>query len=394
MLGQLTEGDEEQVELRLLTDADYSEEFGIIENELGDQYVEGVLSAEERIQFEQHFLKAPERKDKLAFTTALRRATHEHTLGVTASSKKIRVPWYSFSPVYLKAAAVIIIVVGMGIGVWLLLVRGSDEEQGLSDLRAAYKNQRLTEARITKLDYAPLYITRGQEKLNIDEVSLRRAELQLLKDLKDHPDAGVQHNLGRFYLAGRQFDKATEYLGTALKQEPNNAQINSDMGAVLLEVGQQAIQSKESGQAFASLAQSLEYINKALQIDPGLLTALYNRALCLQYMKASEQAKEAWQNYLTHDSQSKWAEEARRNLQSLSTRNTSPLTAPQLLEKFLAAFHAQDDAQAWQIMSENREFITGKMIPPQLERKYISSMLSGQEESAQESLRAFFLPEN
>src|SRR5205085_9524105 len=123
------------------------------------------------------------------------------------------------------------------------------------------------------------------------------------------------------------------------------------------------------------------HINKALQVDPNLLEALYNKALCLQYMKASEQAKEAWQSYLAHDSQSKWAEEARRNLQSLSTRNTSPPTASQLLEKFLTAFHAQDNAQAWQIMSENREVITGKMIPPQLERKYISSMLSGQEES-------------
>jgi CHAT domain-containing protein len=382
------------LELRLLTDASYSEELDIVENELIDQYLEGALSHEERAQFELNCLNTPERKEKLRFATALSQAAQGQ-----ASDKQLtpqspprdqsRAARGLFLPVYLKAAATIIIVLGVGLGTWLLILKGPDKEQGLADLRAAYQKQRLTETRITKLDYAPLIITRGKENSGVDEISLRRAELQLLQDLKEHPRAQAQHNLGRFYLAGRQFDKAIEHLSSALKQEPDNAQLNSDLGAALLETGQQANQNKEFGKAFASLAQSLEHLNRALQLDPDSLEALYNKALCLQYMKAPEQAKEAWRNYLAHDAQSSWAEEARRSLQTLSAQSALPPTPAQLLERFLAAYRARDDAQAWALVSRNREMITGKMIPQQLERDYIASTQSEKEDDAQQSLRAF-----
>lgn len=394
MLGRLTGADEEGVELRLLTDTDYSNELEAVEDGLIDQYLEDTLSTEDRTQFEQHFLKAPERREDVAFAAALRKAARSHASDKlsgkrSAVREKRSTASHFFTPIYLKAAAIIIITVGVGLGAWFLMLKRPGEERGLADLRAAYKNQRLTEVRITKLDYAPLVITRGNEKSDIDEVLLRRAELQLLNDLKEHPDAKAQHDLGRLYLAGRQFDKAIEHLELALKQEPDNAQINGDLGAALLEAGQQANQNKEAGRAFASLAQSLEHINKSLQIDPESLEALYNKALCLQYMKAPQQAKEAWQNYLSHDKQSRWAEEAARNLQALSALSTLPPTASQLLDSFLAAYRARDDTHAWALMSRNREMITGKMILQQLARDYISLAQSGKDESAQQSLRAF-----
>lgn len=398
MLGQLAEADEERVELRLLSDAGYAEEFDSLEYELIDRYVSNDLPAEDRARCEQYFLNAPERRDKLAFATSLSQVSRSR-----ASDKRRQKPSHPpdvvrpvllparrfFSLVYLKAAAIIIIVAGVGLGGWMLLAGRSDEEQGLSDLGAAYKDQRLIEARATKLPYAPLAITRGQGKPNINEDARRRAELRTLQGLEDYPGTKSRHAAGRFYLADGQLDKAVSHLEAALKQEPNDAQIQSDLGATLLEQGRQALQSDEHGRAFASLAQALEHINKALQINPDLLEALYNKALALQYMKVPEQAREAWQNYLSRDPQSGWADEAKRNLQSLSSRNVSPPSASQLLDSYLAAYRARDDDRAWEIMSRNREPITGKMIAPQLERGYISSTLSGQVESAQESLRAF-----
>lgn len=390
LLGQLPEADEEKIELRLLTDVGYSKEYGIIENELVDEYVEGTLTAKERIQFEQYFLKAPERRDKLAFATALSRAAQAPAPMLTASAHKPPpVPWYSFQPFYLKAATVIIIAVCLGVGIWLFLVRRSEEEQGMESLRAAYKDQRLIEARITSLEYAPLISTRGQDNSKINEAALRQAELQLLNNLNARPDAKAHHDLGRFYLAGAQFDKAIEEFEKSLTQAPNDPQIHSDLGAALLADGQQAAQNNDPGKAFTLLAKSLQNIDKALQAKPDLLEALYNKALCLQYMKLPEQAKAAWQNYLAHDSQSKWAEEAKRNLQSLSTQSALRPTASQLLDSFLAAYRGRDNARAWEIVSSNRDIITGKMIAPQLERSYISLMLNGQDESAQERLRAF-----
>jgi CHAT domain-containing protein len=377
------------VELRLLTDADFSKEYGIVENELIDQYVEDGLTADERAQFERYFLRAPERKDKLAFASALSQAVRAHApVAAAAARKPSAVPWYYFRSFHWKAAAAVVIAVGVGLVIWVLLARRSEDESGMESLRAAYKNQRLIEARITSLDYAPLMITRGQGAPKIDEAALRRAELQLLNNVNARPGAKAHHDLGRFYLAGAQFDKAAGEFEKALAQAPDDPQVESDLGAALLAEGQQAAQNNDPGKAFTLLASSLQHVEKALQARPDLLEALYNRALCLQYMKLPEQAKEAWQNYLAHDSQSRWAEEARRNLQSLSEEGYSPPTAPQLLESFLAAFREQDDARAWQIMSRNREIITGKMIPPQLARNFISAATSGKEESARESLRA------
>ena len=78
MLGQLAEADEGEVELRLLSDADYADYYEVVENELIDQYLEGALSADEHTQLEQHFLNAPERRDDLAFSAALRKAAQEN----------------------------------------------------------------------------------------------------------------------------------------------------------------------------------------------------------------------------------------------------------------------------------------------------------------------------
>jgi CHAT domain-containing protein len=378
-----------------LSDADYSEELDILENELIDQYLENALPQEERIQVERHFLKTPERNDKLTFTKALHQASkarifEKRRIVRPPAQKKTSSAWALLSPAYLKAAAIVLLVAGLGLGGWRLLTRRSAEDQGMADLRAAYKNQRLTETRITNLDYAPMAKTRGQERPNIDEASRRRAELLLLEALNDHPDAKTHHSLGRLYLAGLRYDDAVEQLETALKQDPTNPLIYSDLGAALLEIGERAESKDEPGKAFASLAKSLEYINAALKLKPDLLEALYNKALCLQHMNLPAQEEEAWRNYLTHDSQSKWAEEAKGHLQAISGQSVSSLTAPQLLNGFIDAFHAGDDSRAWGILSRNREIITGKMITAQLERQYISEAQKGQEEGAQESLRAFF----
>jgi CHAT domain-containing protein len=397
LLGELAGADEEAVELRLLSDAGYAEEFDALENELIDRYVRNGLSAEDRSRCEQYFLNAPERRDKLAFATSLREAAlarpsderRPEPVRHPSADKRVPPARRLLASAYLKAAAVAVIAVGIGWAVWALLPVRVEEERELADLREAYKNERLIESRATGLPYARLAEKRGAGGADINEDARRRAELRALDELKHHDGPGSQHAAGRFYLADGQLEKAVGHLEAALKQEPNDAQIRSDLGAALLEQGRRELEADEPGKAFASLARALEHINAALQTNPDLLEALYNKALALQYMQAPEKAREAWQDYLSRDGDSRWAEEARRKLRSLSAQNMSPPSASQLLESFLAAYRARDDDRAWEVMSRNREPATGKMIAPQLERGYISSTLNGQDESAQESLRAF-----
>jgi len=73
LLGEATEAEEEKVELRLLSEAGYSEELDILVDELIDQYLTGELSGDERLNFERYFLSTPERHQKLRLALALRR---------------------------------------------------------------------------------------------------------------------------------------------------------------------------------------------------------------------------------------------------------------------------------------------------------------------------------
>ncbi len=69
LLGQLQEADEERLELRLLMDAAYAEEFDIIVDEITDQYLAGEFQGEELDGVERYFLRATDRRNKLNFAS-------------------------------------------------------------------------------------------------------------------------------------------------------------------------------------------------------------------------------------------------------------------------------------------------------------------------------------
>src|SRR5258705_4914446 len=71
LLGQLQEADEERLELRLLMDAAYAEEFDIIVDEITDQYLAGEFQGEELDGVERYFLRATDRRNKLNFASSL-----------------------------------------------------------------------------------------------------------------------------------------------------------------------------------------------------------------------------------------------------------------------------------------------------------------------------------
>lgn len=72
LLGQLTQEEEEQVELRLITDAGYTEELDMVVDQITDEYVANVLVGEELRLVESYFLQSQERREKLKFVRALR----------------------------------------------------------------------------------------------------------------------------------------------------------------------------------------------------------------------------------------------------------------------------------------------------------------------------------
>jgi tetratricopeptide (TPR) repeat protein len=280
------------VEIRLLSDPVFTEEFDIVVTELTDQYVTGEVEGAEREQMERHFFASPARREKLRIAAALKERQQVN-----------RKRWLP-SP-ELRVAASILIIVGLTFGVWWAL-RGGDSElnKGLAALQTAYSQQRPIEPRVSALPHAEFPRTRGTSANEQRTEALRRAELHLAEAVRTKPTPEAHHALGKAYLAQGKFDDAIRELEESLNGSRNQAQVYNDLGVAWLEKG--------------DFNRSLESFNKALQLDSNLLEALFNRALCYEKQSRFAEAKADWDEYLRRDSSSPWADEARHYLNTSS----------------------------------------------------------------------------
>lgn len=373
LLGELDQSGQQAVEEQLLADDELFTQLGAVEDELFDDYLDGVLKADELERFRGFFLSPPERQRKLSFAMALQRHVTAETPrepAISNTEDSIRRSALSGRPPekehilatrYLRFAATAIVMLGLALGIWRVFCWPSEVDKGTAALARAYGAERPIEARVSGLRYAPIANTRG-ESAKVDEISLTLAERILLGEVAAHPGPKAHHALGRYYLTQQKFDKAIDQMRMAATDDQQNAQLQSDLGAALLAKGSADRWKPESGVSLEDFARSLEHINKALSLDDSLLEARFNLALCHQYMLLNQQAREDWQKYLEHDANSSWAEEARRNLNELKEqkRKTSQ-SKEQVLQQLLNACENRQAETAWKLVIENTEAITGRL---------------------------------
>lgn len=388
LLGELSEDGQKGVEERLLTDNEYYDLLLATEDDLIDAYLSGALDGRERERFEAHFLRPPERGEKLRFAMALRdyvstRTAESRHEAAAIRPRAARRKWPPSPALWLAAAAVIIIAVALAS--WRIFFHEPGPSKGVTALNNAYREQRPVESRISRLDYAPFSVTRGAQDGKFDYVARDRAQALIHEEVAEYPGARSYHDLGRLYLAGHEFDKAIEQFDKALQLDDKNAPLHSDLGAAYLE---RAV-ADGSKPNLGDLAKSLEYLYRAIGLDDSLLAAYFNRALCLQRMNALTLARQAWEDYLKKDPDSEWSKEAERNLRLLRDRGTNNKTPGEVYENFLAAYRQGNEAQAWRIQSQTKEMITGTMIPFQLARRFLDASLSDRPASGKEILNAF-----
>jgi tetratricopeptide (TPR) repeat protein len=295
-----------------------------------------------------------------------------------------------FSSPALRFAAVAFLLFGFVFGIWRVAFYQSNVDRGMAELRIAYRETRPIESRTTiNTDYAPLLVTRGNTTSAVDEKALRRAEIFLSDASENSPNAEARHALGLLYLADKKYDKALEEFNLALKIAPRTAKIHNDLGAALLEKAKQAETDEKFDEALENYSLALKSFNQAIEIDNSSLEALFNKALVLQKMQNPNETQEAWERYLEKDSASPWANEARRNLESLKQKKRTSKDKSQILQDFLDAFHKKDDKRAWEITSQTKELITGIMIQQQLARRFLEDSQQSRKEAAAQILSAF-----
>ena len=357
LLGQIDEDAREEIEKALLTNGEEFEELLALEDELVDDYVAGNLSAADRTAFENHFLATPERTSQLRFGRAFNHYLSSHAKPVVLQETK-STGWWSSPRAFLhspwRAVAFAAVALVVAFGAWQIFVRQSPVDEGLLALNSAFREQRPLESRISNLDYAPYVVTRGPEDDKTNQEELQRAELTLLNAQQRNATPAVLHALGKVYLAKKDFDKAIEKFNEALKGAPNNAQLHSDLGAAWLEKGKLDRQGAEPSKGLIELGRSLESLNKAVELNPNLLEALFNRALCHEYMMSSREAEASWKEYLQKDQSSPWAADAKRHLKELQANNArTSWNTGNAVQDFIAAHARNDSEKAWSVVTQN-----------------------------------------
>ncbi len=363
------------MEIRLLSDPVYGEEFDIVVDEITDQYVAGEIKGEERKRVEKYFLKSERRREKLKYAAALNTYQSQHSPG--------RKWWTSTE---LRIAASIILIAGLVFGLRQIL-RQSPANDGMLALQQAYGDQRPLEARLFGWNYAPAASLRGAPR--VDYVQRDRAASILQNALNEHRDATTLHQLGQFYLAERQFDKATDQLEAALALSPNDPGIHSDLGTALLEKGKTQLTDSEQGKAAELFAKSLTHLTKALELDNSRLEALFNRALLYAYLSLPEKAEQDWRLYIEKDPNSKWTNEAKERLKSIEdARKKTSRTPNETFDEFTKDWNAGDREAAWTLVRDSQHR-TGNTIVDRLLDEYVDrgskySQHAGQEQPVAE----------
>lgn len=301
-----------QMEEKLLADDKLAAEISRVEDQLIEQYLDDELSPAERERFIKHFLVAPERKQQLRLHQNLRKYAAAQNLAEPESSPFVPGWRRFFSMPALSYALVFVVVLGLGYGVWRIgFNRSNNVEMAMAELRLAYKGDRPLNSRIVGFDYAPPGDRRGAGTDKDPNKDLKkRAVLTLQEAVSDKRTAESLHGLGAAYLAAENLPDAIRCFEEAAALGPVSARLMSDLGAGYLE----AWRKEGAAGKTEMLDKSLRSLDRAIELDPRLAEPRFNRALCLEAMGSREPAKQAWREYLELDPNSKWADEARRNL--------------------------------------------------------------------------------
>ncbi|MCI0336028.1 MAG: tetratricopeptide repeat protein, partial [Acidobacteria bacterium] len=288
----------------------------------------------------------------------------------------------------LKPALIIVALFAGSLTTYFAWWYQSSEERMLTRVREVYRNTRLLQARVTGgFAHQNYLVTRGPGDPigpnGVDESQRVALLTEIYQEVHTNPKAATRHILGRLFILQGDLDPAEQQFLLALKESLRDAKLNSDLGALYYERSR-----RREHEDRELLGKAAEYSSNAVEIDPRLPEAWFNRALCYQQMNLFLQAENDWKQYLTLDSNSAWAEEARENLGKLRERSA---LLEQLEQKVQAEFQAAEAADDLRKMRElvSRHFASVQNLAmDQIFDKYLAAAVAGETNQADQYLRS------
>ncbi|MFN0112856.1 MAG: CHAT domain-containing protein [Blastocatellia bacterium] len=290
-----------------------------------------------------------------------------------------------FAPGFVAAYALILVAVT--IGGYLAYIHKPGTEQNTiaqkvtAELNKAYSQQRPFEARITGFDHAPFPTTvqlmgDKPEPVKVDSIAFDRAKYFLFEKEPQPENPKYRQAMGQYYLAQQKFDDAIKQLREGVRLAPEDAKLHADLGAALLGKIESDRQS-EAGAKKEEVDECFGSLNKAIELDAGLLEAIFNRALLKQHEKLRREARADWQRYLQLDPNSSWAKEASEKLNQIEEElNKTSKKQEQRMKDFQAAYAARDSVKVLETVSQSYTF-NGNYIFEELLSAFLAARQGG-----------------
>jgi tetratricopeptide (TPR) repeat protein len=172
------------------------------------------------------------------------------------------------------------------------------------------------QARLSGFPYRePTIVNRGDRSTDESDPAQLRMEGEAgLVRQRSGNDATTLHARGVAHLVVGNYDDAVHFLEESAQKDPSDPRKWSDLSAAFLSAGR--------------AQESLGAANRALSIDRSFSDALFNEALACEAMDRPSDAIQAFQRYLTIDSASQWAAEARSRIEVLHNQLATYGTVP------------------------------------------------------------------
>jgi len=352
LLGQLAESEREQVEEKMMVDNDFFSAVLLAEDELVEKYVGKELSKKDQLNFDKEFRATQSGRRQIALHRALSKRARASTPGKQSPLRRFIESWLRFSgsSLVIRNAAIVSLILAIGGTAVYLWMRDDSVEKGKAALVTAYANQRPTYSRLSGFRYAPFVDLMGDSgSPRVDRAQRDRAGLLVQNAVDKNPKGPAAiHLLGQYYLASGELDEAIVELRKARDLAPNDADILNDLGAALFE------KARRQGLTAAStslLNECLLSWNRAIEIKPTLADGYFNRALCNELVMQWQSAEADWQSYLSIDSTSPWADEAREGLRRIEEqKRKSAWYEPQIFDDFVSAAGHKDAEAGWRAL--------------------------------------------
>ena len=173
-------------------------------------------------------------------------------------------------------------------------------------VEVAPRSERVIEARLDGgFAWAPYRgpVRSSDPAADVSRLKLGGAAAEVIERAQSDSGTAAQHAAGVAMVLVGKSEEAAARLETIAKSSPD-AKTWSDLAAARYEVAMQF-------HRVTLLPDALAAADQALRADANLPEALFNRALILERMGRSAEARQAWDRYLQVDSTSPWAAEAR-----------------------------------------------------------------------------------